>query len=506
LIYSFTLYASQSCYSVQLWSVKNSQGTEKEQLKNELKGCSLLHIGSYDSMRCGCYKTIQEITTLNEYKKKYKNAYIVQTLQHRFKRQKIVKNEFTVQPKPKYFLDKYNFNVLDVNLTSQISEEKFSANNDLPRLMDELSSNAKMQMQQIQSNSGLFGLSIQGKYDQYAKQNYLNREYTDYEYNVKLKYDIFKNGYFEHQTNIEEGLAKTAVLHYQNLINLQKYNYSTNLNSLKALLNKINARYYDALVDLYNDAIKRMKNLLESGMQTKYNVNKLIHEKDTFLSLKKVYQDKSSKAIDKAVYEMLLRVENIKLIPLQTIQTLSKKSNSEILMQNAQSDFLSVENNPYNAITLNVYSSLRAMDEVGSYVTVGAELNLPLNFSYSETKRLNALQIQANCIKREAVEKYLNSSLKNLYKEFYTLQGVISTDKDSINNLHLELNDFKTIAMYNLASLKVDFEQQIFKNQSNIIDLKYKILLKRVEMLKILMNISYLSNIYDIKKLTIEKQ
>ncbi len=517
LLNTSILNAKNFCYSIELWSVLEKHYNKEVNgiYKNE---CEVLKIGNYYSMRCGCNENKKDIKNIDLYKKQYKNAYIVKTLKSRFSNKHSIKNKKNILTIAKVknnvilsskidniFTNQYSFNLSKDLYLPKIEEDLFLEDSNMLNSINLFSKNNKKIINQITNTSDFVGFSIEGKYDQYAYSDYINREYTDYEYNFKLKFDFLKNGYYENKIKKNEQLNSSNVLYYQNLINLNKYNFDENLAKLENITAKINILFYNELINIYGDAIKRKRILLKHGTETRYEVNSLIYEKNKFISLRNIYQQKNE-PINKDIYNLLYLIDTIQLVDFTKIIKITSEKNTDILIESAKLNIYNSKKSFYDDVSLNVYSSVRSMDEVGWYSTVGAEVSIPLNFTSSDITQYNKLQKHSIEIKKNILIKHLNNSLKILYEKFYEFQSLIVTNKNNIENLYLQLADFKTIAKYNLPNLKVDFEQKIFTIQNTIIKIKYDNSLKRVKMLEIILNISYLSSIYDIKKLTVEQK
>jgi len=451
-------------------------------------------------------KVKDSTVVLKASKEKDKNNAIRQPLKNRFENEKKYKEKTTVALEPSLIEERYDFNISKVNLLPVLGDEKLATENKLLNVIDAFSENEKQQIVRIQNNSGFFGLSMQGKYDQYTHQKYLNREYTDYEYNLKIKYDILKNGYYEKKIKDRETLHSTQIFYYQDLINLEKYNYDANLENLDTLLSKIEVQYYTELVAMYQDAIKRKEKLLEHGDSAKYEVDTLINEKEKFLSLRDIYKKRAGESVDKNIYELLSKIDEIRLKDIAEVQEYAKNNNPDILIQKAKFDFYAIPKSFSDNIVLNAYASRRTMDEVGWYNTVGAEVDIPLDFSSSENKQLNHLQKNAADIKRKGIEQSVENSLIRLYVQFSQLQSLIAADKNVIENQYRQLDNFMIMAKYKVPNLKTNAEQNIFALQTSILDTKHNVLLKRLEMLKIILNISFLSNTHNIKNLLKESE
>ncbi|WP_297439953.1 hypothetical protein [Sulfurimonas sp.] len=491
LLFCSTLFANESCYSVSLYS------SSQEQKFNFPSECKMLHIGNYYTLRCGCYKdNAQAKNALKNYKPKYKDAYVTLTRRSRFK-EKIPKK---VKPRTS-FEYKYDFNATALTLLPKLSNAVLSEDNSLKSSIKQYTKLLQKQEEKIQTSSDFFGLSIDAKYDQYFSQDYINRDYTDYEYNLKIQYDIFKNGYYQHKKDKQLRLAKSKIFAYQNLINLQKFNLEENLANLDKLSDTINEKYYEALGKMYTDALKRSSQLFKEGALSKEKIQKLSHKIKKYLALEKIYKNNQNITIDKNIYHLLLKIDTLRLKKEQNIQNQAKTASYESNIQNAHIDLAKESKSFRDDVVFNVYASQRGVDEVGYYQTVGTQIKVPLNFSSSEEKELEKLQISALNLQKQAINNHINTSIQNLYQNFEKTKAVIQVNQLDNKNLEKELQAYQTIAKYYIAELNIDFEEKILRLQEEILKNKYESMLQRIQALKIILQLSSLTNIYDFNNL-----
>jgi len=158
-----SLYAD-TCYSDELWSVKAENfipvDTEKE--------CQNLHIGSYIANRCGCFKDFTKAKEkLQKYKLLYPNAYVTKTRKERFQTLTISK------PIVKEVKEDVAKSV-DINTTFRFKAIQNDTKNPLETFEDTqklAQSNANLNTA-FNENSAFYGLSLEGKYEQYLNQDY----------------------------------------------------------------------------------------------------------------------------------------------------------------------------------------------------------------------------------------------------------------------------------------------------------------------------------------------
>ena len=95
LLLSVTLYASKSCYTVQIMSAYNSPSNKEDlQSKRYDNSCKVMEIGKNLTVRCGCFdKYSQALQSLPKFVQEYPKAYVMSTYRSRFEEKKKEGNE-----------------------------------------------------------------------------------------------------------------------------------------------------------------------------------------------------------------------------------------------------------------------------------------------------------------------------------------------------------------------------------------------------------------------------
>ncbi len=97
IIFILSLEAKEhkSCYTVQLFSLPNSQTYRLELEEKTIPSlCMVMEIGKKLTVRCGCFERIDEVKdSLKELKKEYKLAYIASTYKYRFENSNILQED-----------------------------------------------------------------------------------------------------------------------------------------------------------------------------------------------------------------------------------------------------------------------------------------------------------------------------------------------------------------------------------------------------------------------------
>jgi len=470
--------SASSCYSVELWSVKSYN---PEPLQSE-SDCKILEIGTYHANRCGCFSNIEEAKKrLAKYKPTYPKAYVTKTLKSRFIQKSQMQPSLRVTPN--YNPSKY----------LEIADDSQS-----PIYKKELQNNKTKINKAYSDLSNFYGLSLEGKYEQYINQNYVMRDYTDFEYELKLKFSLFKDGFFEHkkEKKIEEKTAK--IVYLQNLLVVLKNNFSDTELMIKGLESEIDYNYYLTLAALYQNAMRQNENKLKSGIIQSYKYDELKQTQSRFLKSAKIYERHDRVTLDKKMALVLDEIGQVKLKEISTIAQYSQENNYDIALSRAKMASLDTSKSYLDTVNMNLYAHRRKVDELGWYNTVGAEAKIPLNFSSNEEIEMNKLKQKSYVVVNKSLEKNIKNSVRSLYLDFKDLQEFIMIDKDDVAYLQLRIQKFEDIQKNIVPNLTYEPDEEILIAKQKLIELQRKILLSKINLFKILNEIAYVGNIDDI--------
>jgi len=464
-------------------------------MKNYPPNCLKMDIGKFSVVRCACYEDYAEAQNLlKSYKTKISQAHIVKTYKYRF--QSIVpkikeqvnlinfKNEINI------FNNSYDF--FDINITEQKEITLFNS------IKSKLTSNKDAQLSKFDNSLSLYGLAIDSKYDQYLKSTFLNREYTDYEYNLKLKYDFFKDGYMEQRKSNKENKNKIKVTFYQYASEIEQYSYEEKLSNIQTLLPLINFHYYQLLQKTTAENLQKNNILKNLGSIPEYQ----IQLKEKILKKYKKSTQKYKNAIDikiaKSYFLLLKSIESIELKNINELQDYMKSNNSKVLLQKSMYNFEDDTNSYFDKVKVNIYLSNRTVDENGWYNTMGIDSHFPLDFSSSQENEVQRLKQNAIKNQEEALLSFLTNKIDKLVRKFTNIKYQIQDNKDELEILNYKLHRYELLEKDNISSLNLNIHEKIYLLQESMLQLKYNISLSKLELLKILMHLEYLTNSSDL--------
>ncbi len=479
---------SASCYSIQLQSSKE----KILQISKFPAECQAMEIASYNAIRCGCYSSATDAkTSLEHYKTKYPKAILVQTYKYRF-----IPNKETKIEKEKEWSSLASLLYQEItfaNSSQAFNEQKYFQTS----MKQEFLQNQTKREKLLSKESNFYGLSLQGKYEQYLNQNYRFREYTDYEYDLKLQFDLFKGGYFGHKKENVIKTKKEQIRYIQNLSNILKNNYDEQLLMINAVVSELNYKYFFRLQTLYKEALQHKMNDYSTSLSTQNEVEELQQILNRFTKSAEIYKAHQNTAIHQETYQLLTRIEHLKLQEYDTILKYAKENNVDIQLQKAHLSLLDEAPSYSDEIKINLYGHRRVVDEMGWYNTLGVEAKLPLDFTSHEKAKVVALEQVSSAITQKSYDNITASKLLQLFQNFSDIQKLIAIDRDDIIFLQRRVKRYEIIEKNTIPNLNYKPEDKILQLSQNIIELEFQIAIKRVELFKTLCNIAYLSNTSD---------
>lgn len=493
----------KSCYSVELLShPQNSSLT----MKAYPDTCLKMSIGKFDVVRCSCYEKYSEAKTLlAKHKINFDKAHIVKTYKSRFsstnlKTKKIEKEStplkkitpLVFQNRVDIFKGRYDFFDFNTTLEDEEDIQLFDS------MKYQLENNRDLQLSKLDNSITLYGLSLDAKYDQYLNRDYLNREYTDYESNIKLKYDLFKNGFMQQRKSNRESKNRITTTFYHSSSNLEKYTYEEKLSNITTLLPLVNFHYFEMLTKITEEDLEKNNLLYNLGCVAKYEIQLKEKILNKYKNNSKRYQESIEIKLPKTYLSLLQSIETLHLEEIDVVKEYMRTNNSDLLLQESKLDSLNSSNSYFDNVKVNVYVSNRTMDENGWYNTIGVDSHFPLDFSSYRKNELEKLEQNAISNQEEALKKFLDNRLDKLYREFKNYQYKIQNTQEEIEIQNYQLQRYKLLEKDNISSLHLDIHEKIYQQQKSILKLRYEISLSKLELLKVIIQIEYIINNSDL--------
>jgi hypothetical protein len=492
ILFVFSVWGDEQelCYSVQLLSSQKPL----QNLARYPAECKQMNIALHNTLRCGCLDSKRAVKNkLQAYKKHYPNAIVVQTYRYRF------------HTKPKKKLQKErkrDWSVLsDIFKHSIFFTPSDTTQNSQKNLPQAIISNQTTAESLLNSQSNFYGLSLQGKYEQYLNQNYRFRDYTDYEYDLTLQFDIFKDGYFAHKkkSSIEHNQEK--IRYTQMLSFVSKNSYEEQLVLLNAANAKINYEYFSKLTTLYSEALKHRMNDYADSLSTQNEIEAMQQLLNRFKKTALIYKAHAQVGFPSSFYPFLENLDRLELQDFKQILQEAKKNNPDMQLQKARYNLLKNTPTYTDNMKLNIYAHRRVVDEMGWYNTLGVEATLPLDITSHEKQKVFQLEQKSTQIAQQSSQRAIAAKLQDLYQNFQDIQKLILIDKDDIRYLKRRITRFEIIEQKSIPNLAYNPEDKILQLSQNVIKSQFQIATKKLQLFTILSTIAYLSNTSDISHL-----
>jgi hypothetical protein len=460
---------ADTCYSIQIWSQK---ATIKDTKKRVPESCGIYDVGEYIVSRCGCFVAISEAkSALAKYKKEYPTAYITKISRDNSLKEYL---EFNSKNNPNYTTE------LKKNFTQLNSED-----------------------------STIYGLEIEGKYEEYANQKYKKsddqeyaiRNYVDYQHYIKLNFSLFKDGFFEYKNINRKERKKSRLFYLKNLSTIMKNDFSDMKILLNRLNNQIDYRYYIELTKLYQKSMIEYKKRYDNHMIERYKYTLLNQRYKRYKRYSMIYKRDKKLNMTKDIYLLMKDIDHVLLDDLNNIINYALNYNTNSRIVSAKNSIFDESKSYLDTIEVDIYAKRNSIDEIGTYDTLGIEATFPLDMSSRERQRVAKLKQQSNNIVKKSTQKSIKERVSHLYYTFKDMQSFIDIDKDDIFYFKSRIVEFEKLKKDIIDGIYVDPYREILNSSHKIIDLKFNILRTKIKLIAILYEIAYISNIKDISKL-----
>ncbi len=505
--FSVLLFAA-TCPSIELWSLPEIDYQENNNTIADNK-CHVLKLNAYMAYRCGCYNTtIDAENALKRFKDSFPNAYIIQTRSSYFdgnesdlKRMdnttlleynplnNVIKKQDTQLPPPlKPFASKtLNFNDFNQSTTPNAYDIQRNA----------LKKALQKELVEFENHmdEALFpkGLNFNGKYGQYVIQNYYQRDFTDYEHEMAINFEFFKDGYLEQRAEDKRRKAYANMLYSQSLALFSQSDYENQILQTESITSQQEAFYYDQMVQLLRLTCNSFSERIKEGTATQLELLNYQQQLKRYETLYQSSTNQTDQSINATLLALLFQLDTATLAHEKILLEQLQKTHPELLADSYRIEALETAGNYLNTLSFNIFGSRRSVDELGHYYMVGVAASIPLDFEASKDRKLATLEQNVLKTEKKLLEAALAAKISRQYKIFYTLQGLIDADKSELEYLEKRLQQLDIIVQNRVPNLDFDPEEERFYMQKNIIDLNHDMALKRIELLRTLIEIAHIS-------------
>ena len=463
---------ARTCYSVQIWSRKTEDSSGKQK---EDKSCTLYRRGRYTVDRCGCFSRRDDAeSALAHYRRRYPDAFITK-----------------------------------IAATHSLRRHLGFERADGQGYREALGDNYLQAGNEYKTSDGLYGLTLEEKYEEYAHQRYEKednqayaiRNYVDYQHYVKLNFSLFKDGFFEHKKIREREEKSYKVFYLQNLSTVLKNDFSDIGIFIEKLNSRINYLYYLSLTRLYKERMAGCKKRYDNDMMENYKYDRLRQTYHRYRRYAALYKKHEKLNITKEIRYLLKMVDHVTLRSRREIVDYALQHSSESRLTEAKNALLDESESYLDTVEVDIYARRNRIDELGSFDTMGIEIKLPLDRHESETERVNRLKQHSNLIVSASFKKNIENRISYLYLTFGDMQQLADIDREDILFYERRVKSFEKLKKNMIEPLRIDPDQEIVRAKQNMIDLKFNILRTRVKLIAILYEMAYISGRENLSKM-----
>jgi len=368
----------------------------------------------------------------------------------------------------------------------------------ITELMATLKKNNTKYLDILHDKDPFLGLYIGGKYENYVAEDYIFRQNVDYEYRLKLRWEIFNDGYFESKKNIERKVNETEIQYLQLLSNMTDINYDDKLFDIQGITLEVRYKYYLLITRAYEELLVKREQQLREGFTTIDDVYHVRERLENFRMLKEMTKAQVRQKVDRKLFLFLNSIECVELVEKAWLKSYIKEHSTQLQLQDRfiqRSEFFPEFS---DKLKVNLFTEHRKVDTIGWYDTAGIQVDIPIDWN-DERRDIIKLE-QANYkVQKRAMEKKIDQGTDSLYYQFDYQQKQLKILKNSLKYLYQREEQLNDINQKVIQGFKEDPSRASDLVKIKIIDKKYEILMKRIGVYEILLRLYHLSNADNIK-------
>ena len=385
-------------------------------------------------------------------------------------------------------------NIVDDNLTYSLVDYNLSKNDKNPlvlSLVTYFKKNNVNYLNTLKNTDPFLGLYVVGD---------IARNKNSNDYLVKLKWEFFNDGWYEANKILNNKINEREINYKQLLVDMFSYNYNEQIYLINKTIISIRQKYFNEMVQKYEQLLQKKERLLRDGFSVMDDTDHIRERLETMRLNKKFFDAQKGIKPDKKLYELLNSIECLKLVDKKTLENYAIKHNIEVGLQDNYIKRSEYFPEYLDNFRLNVYVAKKNHSS-----SIGIHTEIPLEFD-SERKELTKLQKQNYAMKKKALIQRLKEKIDYLYYEFYYQQNNLKILKNRLKHKYKYLYNIKSLMKNRVTTYEGDSPTNIKDlKEIEIISLNYKIILKRIEIYKILLNLYYVVGSDNINKIIIPK-
>jgi len=334
----------------------------------------------------------------------------------------------------------------------------------------------------------VFGVNM---YENLGESHHDYKKGSQWQYNVNLKLNILKNGYFYNQKLKKEEALQQEIGYLEHLNTLLKRNYQEKLYEVEFMKSEINYQYSLVAESLYQKLLAHSDIFFQDEKTTVWDLEHLQEQLENVKVLKDIYKIQTRSKIDKVLYEFLNNIQAITLISKDQFNKLVLKNNPSLQLIHKKIESTTIQRSYLNDIDLKIVSEFTKEESIGWYDKVGFELSIP--FGKDRTNNLRAIKKNGYFIEKASIKANLEQQIDYFYNLFIYNQKYISILQNELNYVYekyAQLNDTHKNDIDRLTLLmKIDVEKK-----------KRDIMIQRLKTYKVLLELYRVANTTNINE------
>ncbi len=484
-----TLLSAEENYCIEAFSYKQKGEIPKRWTKkiykviDKYQKARIVENGAYNSLHIGEFKEKREAKSLlYKIKKIFPEAIIKKC--NNGEEKIIVESSLKNSEKQNDILN-YNEKSIKakVNIDKRVVNKKYKREDEVEELLNRTLNSIK-RVDSYNPNNFLKGLYLKGEYQK--SQNNRSSKYS-----LSFEYELFNNGFYEAKKRSKKYLIDTKIELYNSLEEIKNQTIKEKRDYLTIVKNRINYYYYKELKDAYIGIYKEKKRELDNNQITLLDMKEFENEMKNIDLYIELYQKSQKNRIDEKIYKIINKIENISLIEREKLIMMAEENNYNLKIQDSYIDKSKLLDSWwFDNLRVNFY--LKREDNFGEEESfVGARVEIPFG-SDSEKERLARLKEKTHQNQKRVLEIRNRQTIILLIENFNFIKQQIKILK---NELSLLIDKYMIKRLKNLnfsTNSKNSKEDDLI--DIKILEHKHKIILKRFELYKTLVNLQILCN------------
>jgi hypothetical protein len=481
LFLSTVILNADSIYEIQLYATKVStdRGIDEMLQKGRNIGleCSTVQEdrtdGRYFFVRCGKANSYKEI------KKSIKKA-------------KLAKLD--------YFYLKYDdsekvYKKKPVSQNNSYAFPLFGKNEELMQILynkksiskDELARRKEIYLKSIASSESFNGLYLKGG----ASNNFgIDR----HNYNIRLQWNIFGDGYLESQSDMKKILIKKELEYEQIMDEYQRLNLELSLYKIHAIDNYINHYFLKEQKNILAKIEERSKKRLDASLITS----------EIFFKRKKRYEDIKQKLFyydslekepcDVSLKPIISTIEDIEIADKRGLAQYAYLHSYELKNRQKKIELSNMDDNWLKRLRTNLYVEKKKVVYLDDLDTVaGFQVQLPLDFDKDD--KYKDIEVETSKVEAQLLKKLIDKNVDEIYRKIDYHKNHINILKSDITSLEDETKVLQIKEDYPFGKQNRDpiYEREMLK--VSVSKHKQEIWQERLAIMKLLLKLQNLTGV-----------